>query len=101
MDDKRFLQALFALSVALVLLLSMLPAVAQAPDNILIKPVAVCVDGKCTLSEQDLKTLQLFHMQRMVALQQAQNIIDEQQAQIEVLMRKFARFAMGCEKVGT
>ena len=78
-----------------------LPVAAQAPENILIKPVATCIDGVCTLSEKDLKTLQLFHMQRMVALQQAQQIIDEQQAQIEVLMRKFAKFAMGCERLGT
>ena len=78
-----------------------LPVAAQAPDDILIRPVATCINGVCTLSEKDLKTLQLFHMQRMVALQQAQQIIDEQQAQIEVLMRKFAKFAMGCERLGT
>lgn len=96
--ERRFLQALFALSVLLVLLISMLPAIAQAPENILIKPVAACIKGQCTMSEADFKRLQLFHAQRMIALVQASEIIDNLQAQNEMLLQKLARFSMGCER---
>lgn len=92
------MQAIFALAVAAVLVLSMLPAIAQAPDDVLIKPVALCEAGKCVMSEKDYRQLQQFHAQRMVALMQAGKIIDDLQAQNELLMQKLTRFAMGCEK---
>lgn len=66
MDERRYMQAIFALAVATVLVLSMLPAVAQAPDDILIKPVAACDAGKCWMSEKDYRQLQTFHAQRIV-----------------------------------
>lgn len=94
--ERRFLQALFALSVLLVLLISMLPAIAQAPESVLIKPLATCVDGKCTMSEADYRTLQRFHEQRFQALQEAADVIDRLQAMNAEMMRKFQRFAMGC-----
>lgn len=97
MDDRRWLQALFALSVALVLLLSMLPAVAQAPDFVIIKPIAKCDNGKCVMDEKDFRTLQTFHAERLALLQQTGELIDQLNAQIAELMRMVKRYAMGCE----
>lgn len=96
MDDRRFLQALFAASVALVLILSAIPAIAQAPESVLIKPLAVCVDGRCTMSEKDYVTLQQFHSGRMRALMEAAEVIERLQAINEEMVRQFHRFAMGC-----
>ena len=98
MDDKRFLQVLFALSVALVLLLSMLPAVAQAPDMVIIKPLAECKEGKCTMEQKDYEKLQKFHAERLDALMQAGELIDQLQGHIQELMRIITRYAMGCER---
>lgn len=97
MDERRFLQALFAVSVALVLLLSMLPAIAQAPDQVIIKPLAECKDGKCTMTEKDFRTLQTFHAERLGVLKEAGELIDHLNAQIAELMRVIKRYAMGCE----
>ena len=77
MDDRRFLQALFAASVALVLILSAIPAIAQAPDFVIIKPLAVCKDGKCVMEEKDFRTLQTFHAERLAVLQQTGALIDQ------------------------
>lgn len=97
MDDRRFVQMLFAASVALVLLLSMLPAVAQAPDFVIIKPLAVCKDGKCVMEEKDFRTLQAFHAERLLLLHQTGELIDSLNAKIADLMQKIKRYAMGCE----
>ena len=98
MDDRRFVQFVFAISVVLVLLLSMLPALADVPEDVLVRPIAHCSGGKCWMAEKDYKQLQAFHQNRMVALMQAGNLIEELQGEVEALNRKLARFAMGCEK---
>ena len=98
MDERRFMQALFALSIAAVLLISMLPAVAQAPEMAIVKPLAVCVDGKCTMSEKDYLTLQRFHAERMAALHDAGQVIEQLQAQVHHMMGIITRYAMGCER---
>jgi len=82
----------------LAVLCCSIAANAAEPENILIKPVAVCANGQCTMSEADFKRLQLFHAQRMIALVQASEVIDSLQAQNELLLQKLARFSMGCEK---
>lgn len=95
MDDRRFLQALFALSVALVLLLSMLPAF-SAPPEVLIKPVAVCDKGKCVMEEKDFKTLKEWHEQKHREIVFANTALEEARQEIMALMNMLARYAGGC-----
>lgn len=87
----------FALAVALVLALSFVPAVAQAPDKQLIKPVAVCADGKCVMSQKDYEGLQRFHSDRMAAIIGAAELIDGLQGENAELRRMLARLAAGCK----
>ena len=102
MDRERWLmQALFAISIAIVLMLSMVPAIAQAPEMVIIKPLAVCVDGKCTMSEKDYLTLQRFHSGRMVALTEAGEVIERLQEQVAYMMQIITRYAMGCDRKKT
>lgn len=91
----------FALAIALVLALSFVPAVAQAPDKQLIKPVAVCADGKCWMAQKDFERLQSFHADRMAALIGAAELIDGLQVENAELRRMLARVAAGCKMGAT
>lgn len=97
MDERRFMQALFALSIAAVLLLSMVPAIAQAPEMAIVKPLATCADGKCVMEEKDFVALQKFHAERLFVLMQAGEMIDALQAQNAALMQMVTRYAMDCK----
>lgn len=92
---------LFALAVALVLVSVFAPAIAQAPDKQLIKPVAVCADGKCVMAQKDYEGLQRFHAERMAALLMAADMIDGLQGENAELRRMLARVAGGCKMRGT
>lgn len=91
----------FALVVALVLALSFVPAIAQAPDKQIIKPVAACADGKCVMAQKDYEALQKFHAERMAALLMAADLIDGLQGENAQLRRLLARVAAGCKMRGT
>ena len=54
----------------LVLAMLLVPflSVAQAPPEVIVDPLAVCKEGKCTMSEKDYITLRQFHQERMAAL---------------------------------
>lgn len=102
MDTRRAMHCIFALAVALVLALGILPAIAQAPAEVLIRPVAVCPaddpQKRCYMAREDYEKLQQFHAERLRALEFAGNLIDSLQAQNADLLRKLSHFAMGCEK---
>ena len=80
----------------LVLLLAM-PAWAEAPPAVIVKPLAVCADGKCVMSEEDYRTLQEWHAAKHRELAWASEMLDEARAEITALRAMLARFAAGCE----
>ena len=85
----------------MALLLGIVPAIAQAPDKQLIKPVAVCADGKCVMSQKDFERLQAFHADRMAALLSAAEIMDALRGENAELRRMLARVAAGCKMGAT
>lgn len=90
----------YALPVAAlaILLLSMMPAVAQAPDKVTVTPLAQCDGGKCVMSEADYKTLQKFHADRVDSIMAARDLIDALQQQNAALMHMIARDAGHCRR---
>lgn len=92
---------LFALAVALVLVSVFAPAIAQAPDKQIIRPVAKCADGKCVMEQKDFERLQSFHADRMAALLGAAELIDGLQGENAELRRMLARLAAGCKGMHT
>ena len=82
---------------AILLAALALPALAQAPTANLIKPLAVCVDGKCTMTEADYNALKQYHIARVQSLLEAAEVIDQLQAANAHLMLLVTRFAAGCE----
>lgn len=91
----------FALAAALVLCSALVPAIAQAPDKQIIRPVAACADGKCVMSQADFERLQKFHADRMAALLMAAEVMDNLQGENAQLRRLLARVAAGCQMRGT
>ena len=81
----------------LVLLLAM-PAWAEAPPPVIVKPVAVCEDNKCVMSKQDFETLQEWHASKHRELAWASAMLEEARQEIAALRSMLARFAGGCEE---
>ena len=81
----------------LVFLLLSLPVAAEAPPSVIVKPLAVCVEGKCVISEDDYRTLQEWHAAKHRELAWASEMLDEARAEITALRAMLARFAAGCE----
>jgi hypothetical protein len=87
----------FAIAIALLLALAFSPAIAQAPPQVTVKPLAVCENGRCSMSQEDYETLQQFHADRIGAILEASEVIDALQKQNQELMRMLARDAAGCK----
>lgn len=81
-----------------LLVLAALPAVAEAPPAQVVKPVAQCDDKTCTLSLADWRMFQQFHQEKFVAMQMANALLQEAQAEIEVLRTMLLRYAGGCKE---
>lgn len=76
-------------------LLLPLAGVAEAPPEVLVVPVATCVEGKCTMSEKDYKALRTFHLERMAALQAAGAMMDDLSLENTELLRRLGRLSAG------
>lgn len=87
----------FALLALLAIILSVMPAIAQAPDKQIIKPFAKCADGKCVMDQRDFERLQAFHADRLAALLMAGEMIDRLLQDNADLTRQLARDAAGCK----
>ena len=80
----------------LVLSAACLVASAQAPEPVLINPVATCTEGKCVMTQKDFETLREFHSSRFQAMRDAAVVIDKLSAQNNDLLRQLARYGGGC-----
>lgn len=87
----------WAVAIAIVLAFAIWPAIAEAPPQVTIKPLAQCDKGSCTMSQKDYETLQKFHADRIAAILQAAAAIDELQQENNALMRQLAKDAAGCK----
>lgn len=76
-------------------LLLPLAGVAEAPPDVLVRPLAKCEDGKCTMSEKDYLMLKNFHRERMAALYEAGAMMDALIAENAELTRRLGRLAAG------
>ena len=75
------------------LLLLPLSSIAEAPPAVVIDPLAVCKEGKCTMREEDYKTLREFHSARWNALIEAGAELESLEAQNAELTRRLVRLA--------
>lgn len=87
----------WAVAIAIVLAFAIWPAIAEAPPQVTIKPLAQCDKGRCTMTQKDYETLQKFHADRIAAILQAAAAIDELQQENNALMRQLAKDAAGCK----
>ena len=87
----------WAVAIAIVLAFAIWPAIAEAPPQVTIKPLAQCEHNKCVMSQKDFETLQKFHADRIAAILQAAAAIDELQQENNALMRQLAKDAAGCK----
>lgn len=85
-----------ALSTVVLVLLGLLPALADPPAPVLVKPVAECDKGKCVMSETDFRTLQEFHEAKFREIEMANALIEGASEEISKLRAMLQRYAGGC-----
>ena len=87
----------WAVAIALLLACAIWPAVAEAPPQVTIKPLAQCDNGRCTMSQKDYETLQKFHADRIAGILELREVIEALQQQNQALIGALARDAAGCK----
>ena len=87
----------WAVAIALVLAFAIWPAIAEAPPQVLVKPLAVCEHSKCVMSQKDYETLQQFHSKVLERFGEMKDALAEQVQENAELPGMLARDAAGCK----
>lgn len=87
----------WAVCAALVLASAIWPAIAEAPPQVLVKPLAVCEHHKCVMSQKDYETLQQFHAKVLERFQEMKNALADQVQENLELQGLLAKDAAGCK----
>ena len=87
----------WAVAIALVLAFAIWPAIAEAPPQVLVKPLAVCKEGKCVMSQKDYETLQQFHVKVLERFGEMKEALSGQVQENMELQGQLARDAAGCK----
>ena len=87
----------WAVAIALVLAFAIWPAIAEAPPQVLVKPLAVCKDGRCTMSQKDYETLQQSHAKVLERFGEMKDALSDQVQENLELQGLLAKDAAGCK----
>ena len=87
----------WAVAIALVLAFAIWPAIAEAPPQVLVKPLAVCEHSKCVMSQKDYETLQQFHSKVLERFGEMKDALADQVQENAELQGQLARDAAGCK----
>lgn len=87
----------WAVAIALVLAFAIWPAIAEAPPQVLVKPLAVCEHNKCVMPQKDYETLQQFHAKVLERFGEMKEALAEQMQENLELQGLLAKDAAGCK----